>query len=234
MIENLDFGRSGLNSSVFEKLFVSHSCIFFLIKQCALRSFYIKMLCFSKNLFFQIFNRSNLLLDRLKMRLKFWIQFSWLNRCSIGAGSIEIDFRLIQSNFRPIKNWSKSFLKQAFLTCSSLYSNFSKSFLLSLSLSSTDPLQVIFCHFLPNFSQGFLSSSAGKTFLPFLFHFIHILHAFFMHIRWNIWTYRNLGFLIFELISFKFDYWVFVLRWCKHDSHSLIWLNLWFGKNFKF
>ena len=106
------FGRSGLNSNVFEKLYISYSCILF-IKQCALRSFYIKMLCFSKNLFFQIFNRSNLLLDRSKMRLKFWIQFSWHDRCSIGAGSIEIDFRLIQSNFRPIKNWSKSFLKQA-------------------------------------------------------------------------------------------------------------------------
>ena len=145
----------------------------------------------------------------------------------IGARSIEIDFRSIES-----KIGLRVFLKQAFLMCSSLYSNFSKSFL--LSLSSTDPVQVIFCHFLPNFSQVFLSSSAGKTFLPLLFHFIHILHAFFMHIRWNFWTYRNLGFLIFELVSFKFDHWVFVLRWCKHDSHALIWLNLWFGKILKF
>ena len=64
MVEKLVFGRSGLNSSVFEKLFISYSCISF-IKQCSLRSFCIKMLCFSKFWFFQIFNQSNLLLDWL-------------------------------------------------------------------------------------------------------------------------------------------------------------------------
>ena len=67
LIENLVFGRSGLNISVFEKLFISYSCILF-VKQCALRSFYIKMLYFSKIYFFQIFDQSILLLDRLKMR----------------------------------------------------------------------------------------------------------------------------------------------------------------------
>ena len=46
-IEKLVFGRFGLNSSVFEKLFVSYSCILF-IKQCTLRSFCINLLCFSK------------------------------------------------------------------------------------------------------------------------------------------------------------------------------------------
>ena len=71
------------------------------------------------------------------------------------------------------------FLKQVFLTCSSLYSNFSKSFLLSLR---SIHLKSNFCRFLPNFSQGFLSSSASKTFLPLLFHFFShtscIFHAF--------------------------------------------------------
>ena len=71
LIENLDFGRSGLNSSIFEKLFVSYSCIFF-IKQCVLRSFCIKMLCFSKIWFFQTFNRTNLFFDQSKLRLKFF------------------------------------------------------------------------------------------------------------------------------------------------------------------
>ena len=54
MVEKLLFGRSRLNSSVFEKLFVSYSCIFF-IKQCALRSFCIKMLSFFKYLIFPNF-----------------------------------------------------------------------------------------------------------------------------------------------------------------------------------
>ena len=61
--ENLDFGRSGLNSSVFEKLFISYSCILFIIKR-ALRSFCIKMLCFSKIWFFQTFDRLNELVFR--------------------------------------------------------------------------------------------------------------------------------------------------------------------------
>ena len=51
MIENLDFGRSRLNSSVFEKLLISNSCISFM-KYYALRSFLHKIALFFKNLFF--------------------------------------------------------------------------------------------------------------------------------------------------------------------------------------
>ena len=51
LVEKLVFGRSGLNSSVFEKLLISYSCILFM-KYCALRSFCIKLLCFSKIWFF--------------------------------------------------------------------------------------------------------------------------------------------------------------------------------------
>ena len=51
LIENLIFGRSGFNTSVFEQHYISYSCILFII-YCALRSFCIKMLCFSKICFF--------------------------------------------------------------------------------------------------------------------------------------------------------------------------------------
>ena len=51
LVEKLVFGRSGLNSSVFEKLLISYSCILF-VKYCTLRSFCIKLLCFSKIWFF--------------------------------------------------------------------------------------------------------------------------------------------------------------------------------------
>ena len=95
---------------------------------------------------------------------------------SIGARSIEIGFRSIEPNFRPIEIRSEGFFKKAFsLTYSSLYSTFQKSFCF---LSSTDPPQTNFCHFFPYFSQRFSSSSAGMSFLPLLFHFIHIFHAF--------------------------------------------------------
>ena len=57
LIEKLVFGRSGLNSSVFEKLFVSYSCILF-IKQCTLRSFCINLLCVSN------FHFSKFLIDQ--------------------------------------------------------------------------------------------------------------------------------------------------------------------------
>ena len=149
---------------------------------------------------------------------------------SISARSIEIDFRSIKPNFRPIEIRSEGFLKSFFSNVFFTLFNFSKSFLLSLSLSSTDPPQTFFCRFLPNFSQRILSSSAGMYFLPLLFLFIHIFHDF----RCNFQTYWILGFLIFELFSFKLKHWVFVLRWYKHESHALIWLNLCFGKILKF
>ena len=97
LIENLDFGRSGLNLSVFEKLFVSYSCIFFIIlffiKQCALRSFCIKMLCFSKIWFFQTFYRLNLFFDQLKLRLKFLV-WVCLTRLMFDRFSIDHNWKI--------------------------------------------------------------------------------------------------------------------------------------------
>ena len=92
LIENLDCGRSGLNSSVFEKLFVSYSCIIF-IKQCALRSFWIKMLCFSKIWFFQTFDWSNLFFDQSKLRLKF-LAWVYLTRLMFDQFSIDWNWKI--------------------------------------------------------------------------------------------------------------------------------------------
>ena len=159
----LFFGRSGLSSSVFEKLLVSYSCISFM-KYHALRSFCINLLCFSKFWFFQIFDRSNLLLDRSKLRLKFWFVSAWLDQCLIDAGSIECNFRSIECNFRSIeyvfrsieyvfwliKNRSESFLNHEIFTCSSIFKFFQKA--LSLSLW---PIQIQ-SQFFVVFSQIFL------------------------------------------------------------------------------
>ena len=82
LIENLIFGRYGFNIGFFEKHFISYSCILF-IKYCALRSFCIKMLSFSKICFFQNFDRSNLFLNWSKLRLKIWFESTWLDWCWI-------------------------------------------------------------------------------------------------------------------------------------------------------
>ena len=137
----------------FWKLFISYSCILF-IKHCALRSLGIKMLCFSKNWFFQIFDRSNLLLDQSKLRLKILFESTWLDRCSIDAGSIEYVFQLIEPIFWLIKNKSESFLKHELFMCSLLFQKFSKSYSLSLW-----PIQIhyqFFVVFTPIFLKVFV------------------------------------------------------------------------------
>ena len=87
---------------VFLKNFSSHIHTFF-IKQCALRSFCIKMLCFSKIWFFQTFNRSNLFFDQSKLQLKFlvWIcltqlMFDWF---SINRNWKIFSFYVFDQNF---------------------------------------------------------------------------------------------------------------------------------------
>ena len=109
------------------------------------------------------------------MRQKIRFQSAWLDQFSIGVGSIQHDFRLIESIFLTDRKSVREFFKRLFSRDSSHCSFFFKS---SLSSSWTNPPQVNFCRFLPNFSQGFLSSSASKTLLPLLFHFIYIFHAF--------------------------------------------------------
>ena len=87
LIENFVFGRFELNSSVFEKLLISYSCISF-IKVCVLRSFCIKMLYFSKIWFFQIFDWLTLSLDRLKLKnfqfLSFWQKKIFMHHLCLG------------------------------------------------------------------------------------------------------------------------------------------------------
>ena len=156
LFKKLVFGRSGLNSSVFEKLYISYSCILS-IKQCDLRSFYIKMLYFSKNYFFQIFDRSNLLLNRSKMWQKLGLNL---------PGSISSRLVLDRSNM-ILKGFSHVIHHTIHTSWKAL----------SLLLEPIH-LKSIFCRFLPNFSQVFLSSSAGETLLPLLFHFIYIFHAY--------------------------------------------------------
>ena len=130
LFENFNFGKIGSKTCVFEKHFISYSCIFS-IKYYALRSFCIKLLCFSKNWFFQNFGRSKLFLDQSKLQLKFWFGSMCLDRCSIGSGSIEGIFD--QSSLISINRKSyREFLKPLFLTCFVTCKLFRKLFSLSI------------------------------------------------------------------------------------------------------
>ena len=164
------------------------------------------MLCFSKFWFFRFFDRLNLLLDRLKLWLKIWFESAWLNRCSIVAGSIECNFRSIESIFRSIEIRLESFLKHEIFTCSSLFQKFQKAILSLFDWSRfKDKIFVIF----PQSFSRFLLSSTSKTLLPFPFWFNLIFYAF----KGKFRTYGIFGFLVFSMISFKIDQWVFIVGW---------------------
>ena len=113
--------------------------------------------------------------NRSKLRLKFWFVFVCFNRCSIGSGSIEafstnrIYFLINRKSYREF------FLKLSFSHVLH-HSNFVQN---SFSLYSIGPrVEARFLSFSTKFLQGFLSSKAGKTFIPLLFSFIFSFHAF--------------------------------------------------------
>ena len=72
MFENLNFGKTGFKTCVLEKHFISFLCILLIIFN-ALRSFFKNQVIFSKKLFFQNFDWSNLFFDQSKLHLKFFV-----------------------------------------------------------------------------------------------------------------------------------------------------------------
>ena len=198
MVENLIFGKTRFKTSVFEKHFISYSCILF-INFNVLRSFCIKLLCFSKNYVFQIFDRSNLFFDRSKMRLKFWFELEVLNRCWINRKWFSIDRKLYREFFKTL-----SF----HIICH--FQTFSKTF---FSLSSIGQgFQSIFCHFPPILLQGFCLHTLVRPLYPSFFIYFHSSCIFFMHLRvifepkklWGFWLFLSqliTGFLLLDDIN---------------------------------
>ena len=144
MIKNLYFGGSGFNTIIFEKHFISYSCILF-IKYYALRSFCIKLLCFSKKLIFPDFRSIEPVTQLIEIAIKklVWIcSFrSVLDHCWINWRH----FWSIESNFRSIENHIESFLKLWVFTCSITYKLFQKHFSLSLrSVKASNQFFVVF------------------------------------------------------------------------------------------
>ena len=72
MFNNLNFEKIGFKTCVLEKHFISYTCILFIIFN-ALRSFFKNQVIFSKMLFFQNFDWSNLFFDQSKLHLNFFV-----------------------------------------------------------------------------------------------------------------------------------------------------------------
>ena len=131
MFENLNFGKTGFKTSVFEKYFISYSCIIF-IKYYALRSFCIKLLCFFKKLFFPEFQSIKPISRSIEIAIKILARLcvfrSMLNWCWISRST----FNRSNLFFLSIESCIESFLKPLFLTCFVTFKLFQKLFSLSI------------------------------------------------------------------------------------------------------
>ena len=94
-IENLNFGKTGFKTCVFEKYFFSYLRMWF-IKFNALRSFCIILLCFFKKKRSWVFQN----FDRLKLRLKMFVSFClfrsvldwcWINQSIFDQSNLFFD-----------------------------------------------------------------------------------------------------------------------------------------------
>ena len=145
-----------------EEHFISYSCIFISYIQCFEVSFQ-KSGYFSKKLFFQNFDWSNLTFDQSKSYLK--------NSVSLYL------VRLIEPVFRSIKHRVSSFLKTVLWLIQTLFQTFFK--LLSLSLRLGKAAQKIFFVVFDLIFARFFSHKAGKTFIPLLLFLFSWFHALF-------------------------------------------------------
>ena len=177
MFENLKFGKTGFKTCVLEKHFISYSCIFISYIQC-FEVYFQKSSYFSKKMFFQIFDWSNLFFDQSKSFFKILVSL-----CLV---------RLIETIFRSIEHRESGFFKRgSWLFQKHLFKSFSSFLSLSLRLGKVP--QRIFCRFPSNFLQNFSLLSRYVYFtLPFA-----LFLSFSCIISWflgNFWTMLNLGF----------------------------------------
>ena len=147
-----------------EEHFISYSCIFISYIQYFEVSFQ-KSGYFSKKLFFQNFDWSNLIFDQSKSCLK-----NSVSLCLV---------RLIEPIFRSIEHCVSSFLKTVLWLIQTLFQNLFQTFLSLFDLARLH--RRFFVVFYLIFAR-FFSHKASKTFIPlflFLFSWFHALfHAF--------------------------------------------------------
>ena len=149
---------------MFWKSISSHSHAFLLLIFNALRCIFKNQVIFSKKMFFQIFDWSNLFFDQLKSFLKILVSV-----CLV---------RLIETVFWSIEHRELGFLKHgSWLFQKSFFQKFFKfSLFLRFKLGST----LVFCHFLSFLLQGFsLQTPVRPFYTSFCFYFL--ISCIFMH-----------------------------------------------------
>ena len=137
-----------------------------------MKSFCIKLLCFSKIWFFQIFDRLNLFLDRSKLRLKFCFESAWFDWCSIAVGSFECIFDRSNLFFDQSKIAQRVFFKTISFSRVQHFFKIFKSF--SLSFHSIKDSKQDFCCFPSNLFKGFCLLRPVKPFYPSFFIYFHV------------------------------------------------------------
>ena len=169
--ENLNVGKTGFKTCVFEKHFISYSCILF-IKFNAMRSFCTKLLCFFKKKIFPEFRLIKPIFQSIEIAIK---NFGQPLSVSIDAQLIldqSKHFRLIEPNFQSIENRIENFLKHLILTCSN---TFSKKFrTLSLFIRSVKAPIKIFFRCPSFFLQGFSLLRLVRHFYPSFCIYLHV------------------------------------------------------------
>ena len=150
---------------MFWKSISSHSHAFVFLIFNVLRCIFKNQVIFSKKMFFQIFDWSNLFFDQSKSFLKILVSL-----CLV---------RLIKPVFRPIEHRESGFLKHgSWLFQKSFFQKFSS--FLSLSLRFRLGSTLVFCHFLSFLLQGFSLQTPVRPFYPsFCFYFL--ISCIFMH-----------------------------------------------------
>ena len=165
----LNFGKTGFKTCVFEKHFISYSCILFLIFNAS-RSFCTKLVCFFKKKIFPEFRSIELVFRSIEITIK---NFGQPLSILIDARLIldqSKHFRSIEPNFRSIENRIKSFSNMIFTCSNLLFKTFSP-------YTTRSRLQLNFFVASSILFVRFFSPKAGKSFIPFLLH----LFTCFMH-----------------------------------------------------
>ena len=207
----MNFGKTRFKTSVFEKHFISYSCILF-IKYYALRSFCIKLLCFScfsKKLVFPEFRSTEPVSRLIEIAIKslVWLcvfqsmlNWFWINRRHFR--SIKPIFSINQKSYRE-------FLKPLFPHVFFPIQTFFKT--RSLSIRSVYGSKKFFCRLPPNFLQGFSPLRSVRPFYPSFCIYFHVscIKSCILRKILNQWIS---GISDDSSVFLKIDQWVFVIR----------------------
>ena len=191
-------GKLGLKF-VFWKSISSHIHAFLFLIFNSLRCVFKNQVIFSKKMFFQIFDWSNLFFDQSKFLLKFSVSFCL---------------------FWSIENRKWAFLKVRSWPVQSIFFKKFSNFPLSLRLGKAP--QQFFVVFLLYFCKVFLSISQYVHYTLSFFHLFPVLHALEDYFQ----TMHKLGVLTIQAKFCVIDQWVLLIYCYIHDLCWLIW-SMW-------